>query len=110
MKRLIMGSVVAATLAAGAFLFWLTGDSTEARSGEPAIPAHSDVSLRAGTADRPLTESTREVLPPAAPSRLEERSAEIAATPRTTERENAIRELAHEWAAEDLVAAERWAA
>jgi hypothetical protein len=50
------------------------------------------------------------VLPPAAPSRLEERSAEIAATPRTTERENAIRELAHEWAAEDLVAAERWAA
>ncbi len=110
MERLIIGSAIAVTLAAGAFLFWLTGDSTEGSNGQPAIPARNGVSLRAGMADRPFAESTTETLPPAAPSRFEERSAEIAATPRTTEREDAIRELAHEWAADAPVAAEQWAA
>jgi hypothetical protein len=110
MERLIIGSAVAVTLAAGAFLLWLTGASTDARNGQPAIPARNEVSLRTGTADCPLAESRREALPPAAPGEFQERSAEIAATPRTTERENAIRELAHEWAADNPIAAERWAA
>ena len=110
MERLIIGSAVAVTLAAGSFLLWLTGASTDARNGQPAIPAHNGMSLRTGMADRPRSESRREALPPAAPSLFEERSAEIAATPRTTEREDAIRELAHEWAADDPVASERWAA
>lgn len=105
-----MGSTIAVTLATGAFLLWPTTDSTEARNELSAVPAREDTPLRAGTADRPFTESQRDASRPAATDGFEERSAEIAATPRTTERENAIRELAHEWAAKDLVAAERWAA
>ncbi|MEO5914399.1 MAG: hypothetical protein ABIS50_09215 [Luteolibacter sp.] len=110
MERLIIGSAIAVTLAAGAILFWSTMDSTETRSGLSAVPARNGISLRAGTADRPFTKSKRKAPTPAATDKFEERSAEIAATPRTTERENAIRELAHEWAAKDLIAAERWAA
>ncbi len=110
MQRLIIGSAIAVTLAAGVLLFRPTMDSTEARSGLSAAPTRKDSPLRACTADRPFTESHRKVPPPAVASRFEKQSIEIAAMPRATERENAIRELAHEWAAEDRVAAEQWAA
>ncbi len=110
MERFIIGPAIGVTLAAGAILCWSTIGSTETRSGLSAVPARNGISLRAGTADRPFTKSKRNAPAPAATKPFEERSAEIAATPRTTERENAIRELAHEWAAKDLVAAERWAA
>lgn len=110
MKRLITGSAISVMLAAGVLLLWPTMDSTEARSGRSAVPARDGVSLRAGTADRPFNESRRKTPPPSATKKFEERAAEIAGAPPTAERENAIRELAHEWAAEDPVAAERWAA
>lgn len=55
-------------------------------------------------------EPQRKMQPLAGTKGFDERAADIAGTPPTAERESAIRDLAHEWAAEDPVAAERWAA
>lgn len=106
MKRLILVSATTLSLAAGVFLLWPAADLTDARSGR------SIMSARAGMpAFTPATGDRRHrKMPPATPKGFAERSAEIAATPPTTERESAIRELARDWAARDPAAAEKWAA
>lgn len=74
------------------------------------MPTLGGMPLRVGTADRMSTKTGRKTPPSDGMKRFDERAAEIAATLRTAERESAIRELAHQWAAVDAPAAERWAA
>lgn len=111
MNRLILGSALAGTLAAGVFIFWPAPRPADAGSETSAGTASGVVSSSATGEAKAFKESrVKSSAVSGVASRFVKRSEEIAAMPRTTEREDAIRSLAHEWAAEDFAGAERWAA
>lgn len=103
MQRLTLVAAGAVALAAGILLFRSAGEVPLAVEEQRAERSHHDRIPEAFSEGRHRLRETE------AHDSFLDREREIAAMPQDTARENAVRDLAGEWAKQSPLAAERWA-